>query len=123
MQENGGTGSAKTGTQGEGAGTDLSSAARRQHILDGEVRPDGTYSGGHRGGTGFPNKSEFPSEWYDAKIMHNISDVATDPLSVTRHGRGGDVFARGTREGIEIEVLIRRGEIWTGYPTNVPRNP
>ena len=29
----------------------------------------------------------------------------------------------GTREGIEVEVLIRRGEIWTGYPVNVPRNP
>ena len=29
----------------------------------------------------------------------------------------------GTRDGVDIEVLIRRGEIWTGYPTNVPRNP
>ena len=85
--------------------------------------PNGRYSGGHRSGTGFPNKSEFPGTWSDDKIMHYISDVATDPNAVTRSGRGGDVFARATREGIEIEVLIRRGEIWTGYPVNVPRNP
>ena len=54
--------------------------------------------------------------------MHNISDVATDPNSVFRPGRGGDTFATGTRGGIEIEVLLRNWEIWTAYPTNVPRN-
>lgn len=102
---------------------DLASTSRRQHILDGEVLSNGRYSGGHRAGTGFPNKSEFPRDWSDDKIMDHISDVATDPLSITRAGRGGDVFARGTREGVEIEVLIRRGEVWTGYPVNVSRNP
>lgn len=55
--------------------------------------------------------------------MHNISDIATDPASAVRPGRGGDVFTTGTREGVDIEVLIRNDEIWTGYPTNVPRNP
>ena len=102
---------------------DLASTARRNHILDGEVRPNGLYGGGHRPGTGFPNKSEFPNGWSDDQIMHHISDVATDPGSMTRSGRGGDVFAVGTRNGVEIEVLIRNGEIWTGYPTNVMRNP
>jgi RHS repeat-associated protein len=102
---------------------DLAPAARRHHILDGEVRPDGSFGGGHRAGTGFPGKSEFPQGWSDDKIMNHISDVATDPLSTTRAGRGGDVFVRGTRGGIEIEALIRRGQIWTGYPVNVPRNP
>ena len=33
---------------------DLASASRRSHILDGEVRPNGTFGGGHRPGTGFP---------------------------------------------------------------------
>ena len=102
---------------------DLASPARRSHILDGEVRPDGSFGGGHRPGTGFPNKSEFPAGWSDDQIMHHISDVATDPLSTVRAGRGGDSFVRGTRDGVDIEVLIRNGEIWTGYPTNVQRNP
>ena len=100
----------------------LASPERTRHILEGEVLPDGSLSGGHRAGTGFRGKSEFPAEWSDAEIMHNVSDVATDPLSVTRAGRGGDVFITGTRGGIEIEVLVRNGEIWTSYPTNVPRN-
>lgn len=46
---------------------DLASAARRRHILDGEVRPNGSFGGGHRAGNGFPGKSEFPRGWSDGK--------------------------------------------------------
>ncbi len=102
---------------------DLASSSRRSHILDGEVRPNGTFGGGHRAGTGYPGKSEFTAGWSDDQIMHHISDVATDPLSTTVRTQGRDVFVAGTRDGIDIEVLIRNGEIWTGYPTNVPRSP
>jgi len=102
---------------------DLASPARRTHILDGEARPNGSYGGGHCGGTGFPGKSEFPTSLSDDRVMHHISDVATDPASQIVRAQGRDVFVRGARDGIEIEVLIRNGEIWTGYPTNVPRNP
>ena len=103
---------------------DLASASRRSHILDGEVRPNGTFGGGHRPGTGFPGKSEFPAGWSDDRIMHEISDIATDPSLVWRAGnRPGDFFVNGTRGGVDIEVLIRNNQIWTGYPTNVPRNP
>ena len=102
----------------------LASPSRTSHILDGEVRPNGTFGGGHRSGTGFPKKSEFPSDWSDAQIMHNISDVATDPAIAWRAGvKPGDFWANGTRDGIDIEVLMRNNEIWTGYPTNVLRNP
>src|SRR5207237_8226854 len=101
---------------------DLTSPDVRRHILDGEVRADGTYSGGHRAGTGFPGKSEFPSTWSDDQIIHNISDVATDPAA-KMSTRGGASIAQGTRDGIDVEVLIRGGEIRTGYPTNLPRNP
>jgi RHS repeat-associated protein len=90
----------------EGEFVNLASEARTRHILDGEVRPNGTFGGGHRAGTGFPGKSEFPASWSDEEIMHNISDVATDPNSVFRPGRGGDIFATGTRGGIDIEVLL-----------------
>ena len=102
---------------------DLVSPSRRHHILDGEVRPNGTYGGGQRAGTGYPGKSEFPARWSDEQIMHHVSDIATDPLSTTVRTQGRDVFVAGTRDGIDIEVLIRNGEIWTAYPTNVPRNP
>lgn len=102
---------------------DLVSPSRRHHILDGEVRPNGTYGGGHGAGTGYPGKSEFPARWSDEQIMHHVSDIATDPLSTTVRTQGRDVFVAGTRDGIDIEVLIRNGEIWTAYPTNVPRNP
>ena len=101
---------------------DLTSPDVRRHILDGEIRPDGSYSGGHRAGTGFPGKSEFPSSWSDDQIIHNVSDVATDPMSTTE-AKGGATFARGARDGVDIEVVIRGGEIRTGYPTNTPKNP
>lgn len=102
----------------------LASPTRTSHILDGEVRPNGTFGGGHRAGTGFPKKSEFPATWSDAQVMHNISDVATDPALVWRPGaKPGDFWVNGTRDGIDIEVLIRNDEIWTAYPTNVARNP
>lgn len=114
-----------TGVAAKGADdfVDLASASRRSHILDGEVRPNGSFGGGHRPGTGFPNKSEFPRGWSDDKIMHSISDIATDPSLIWRAGnKPGDFFVNGTRGGIDIEVLIRNNQIWTGYPTNVIRN-
>ncbi len=102
----------------------LASPDRTRHILDGEVRPNGSFGGGHRPGTGFPKKSEFPPHWSDDKIMHEISDVATDPSLVWRPGDGPtDFWVNGTRDFVDIEVLIRNDEIWTGYPTNVIRNP
>lgn len=95
---------------------DLASPARRTHILDGEVRPNGTFGGGHRAGTGFPGETEFPAEWSDDLIRHHISDIATDPASQIVRQQGRDVFLRGVRDGREIEVLLRNGEIWTAYP-------
>lgn len=57
-------------------------------------------------------------------IMHYISDVATDPGSIPKPGgTAGRVFLTGLREGVEITVLLRQSEIWTAYPTNLPRNP
>lgn len=98
---------------------DLASPQRRKHILDGDAT-----GGGHRPGTGKPGKSEFPQGWSDSKIMHEISDVATDPNSVTRAGRGGRTITKGTRNGVDIRVIQERnGDIVSGFPTNVPRNP
>ena len=98
---------------------DLASPQRRRHILDGDAT-----GGGHRPGTGNPGKSEFPVGWSDDRIMHEISDVATDPSLTPRPGRGGRTIVEGTRDGIDIRVIQEaNGDIVTGYPTNVPRNP
>ncbi len=35
----------------------------------------------------------------------------------------GDFWVDGQRGGVDIEVLIRNGEIWTGYPTNMGISP
>ena len=101
---------------------DLTDARGKRHILEGDAT-----GGGHRFGTGQPGKSEFPSNWSDEKILHEISDIATDPSSTFRLGRGGRTIAEGTRDGVDIRVVIEnpnRGErIVTGFPTNAPRNP
>ncbi len=97
------------------------------HVLIGEIylrsngMPIGT-GGGHSFGLGIPGKSEFPASWSDDKIMHTISDVATDPTSrVTMQGRTTKI--EGVREGLNIKVLVRDQRIVSGYPTNVPKNP
>ncbi len=103
--------------------TDLVLPARRHHILDGEILPNGAANGGHRSGTGFPGKSEFPVSWSDDHIMQHVVDVATDPASARTAGSAGDIFVDGVRDGIDIQVLLRNDELWSAYPTNVTRNP
>jgi len=99
----------------------LASPERTTHILTGDIK-----GGGHLfpGGAG---KSPFPQSWSAERIMHEISDVATDPLSVFTPGRGGRTIVTGTRNGIDIKVVLgspqEGGEIITGFPTNLPRNP
>ncbi|CAN7425089.1 EndoU domain-containing protein [Acidovorax sp. LjRoot74] len=89
------------------------------HVLDGDAT-----GGGHAPGTGKPGKSEFPSGWSREKIAGEISDVATDPSSTTSPGRNGRTVVNGTRDGVDIQVIVEpNGRIVTGYPTNVPRNP
>ncbi|WP_349811919.1 hemagglutinin repeat-containing protein [Xanthomonas dyei] len=92
------------------------------HILDG----DGPTSGGHRFGVGKPGKSEFPSNWSDAKIAHAISDVATDPsVKLSAPDKRGYITGAATRDGVNIKVVYdtKNGRIVTGFPTNTPRNP
>jgi RHS repeat-associated protein len=103
---------------------DLTDEKGRIHILQGDGPGKG---GGHRAGTGKPGKSEFPSDWSDEKVLHEISDVATDPLSKPKAGRGGRPIVEGTRDGIDIQVVIENPEkgerIVSGFPTNTQRNP
>ncbi|PZQ45152.1 MAG: hypothetical protein DI556_23105, partial [Rhodovulum sulfidophilum] len=91
---------------------------RATHILGGDKT-----GGGHRHGTGILGKSEFPQGWTDDKILGEISDVATDPNSNRSPGFGGRTIAQGTRDGVDIKVVVDPdGRIVTGFPTNMPRN-
>lgn len=97
---------------------------RAKHILEGDG--PGKPGGGHRPGTGKPGKSEFPSGWSDEKIIDSVVGVANDSSSSRGPRQGnGNVPVRGTRDGVDIEVIVNPGNntIVTGYPTNVSRNP
>jgi hypothetical protein len=96
------------------------SPERRAHILDGDKT-----GGGHRAGTGKPNKSEFPASWSDAKVIAEIESVANDPASKRVVEKDGRMKVEGTRDGIVIRVIIDPDQVTivTAYPINVPRNP
>ncbi|MHA6902885.1 beta strand repeat-containing protein [Ralstonia syzygii subsp. celebesensis] len=102
----------------------LLDAKGETHVLDGDGPSKG---GGHRAGTGKSGKSEFPTNWSDEKLKGEISDVATDPSSVRTPQSNGRIKVQGTRDGIDITVIVespsRGGRIVTGFPTNTPRNP
>jgi hypothetical protein len=100
---------------------DLASPARRTHILDGDAT-----GGGHLW-PGDPGKTPFPQGWSGDKIMHEISDIATDPAAWQNAvPQGSRTVLNGTRGGVDIRVIVdtNTGEIISGYPTNLPRrNP
>lgn len=101
-------------------GQALVSPQRRLHILEGDSR-----GGGHRPGRGIPGKSEFPRGWSDDRIIGAIVEVASDPASSRRAEADGRTVATGTRDGVEIRVVVDRDgrSVVTGYPVNLPRNP
>lgn len=100
------------------------SPGRRAHILDGDG--DGE-SGGHRWDSAIPDKTKFPREWDDDRIIREISGVALRPDKTPAARRRGGWVCEGTRDGVTIEVVINRdGRVWTGYPLRgrgVERNP
>jgi len=90
---------------------------RKDHILN-----------RHRAGAGKPGKTEFPASWSDDIILHQVSDVASDPNAIRGVGKYDSPYAIGVRDGIEIRVDFYpnnhkyAGQISTAYPTNVPAN-
>ena len=95
----------------------LTDAKAAQHILDGDAT-----GGGHRFGTGASGKSEFPASWSDNKILHEVSDVATDPLA-SHTKQGGRTVSEGVRDGVTIRVVSDGKRIITAYPVGGSRNP
>ena len=105
---------------------DLSNPKRRGHILHGDAT-----GGGHLF-PGKPGKSVFPKEWGGDKVMHEISDIATDLKIDWQKGRvikGNQRWeATGVRDGVEIKVIIEpNGEgIISAFPLSgrgVIKNP
>ena len=117
---------------------DLANPPRRNHILNGEQLPNGSWSGGHLY-PGKPTKTVFPESWSGDKIMHEASDIVTDPKVnwETLTGTGGDLTKKGKparfkataeRDGVTIEVIVEpAGEgIITAFPKSGPgviKNP
>ena len=102
----------------------LASSQRTQHILKGDAT-----GGGHLW-PGLQGKTPFPKNWSSEKIMHEISDIATDPNLTWKQitGKPGAQFTKsgkpvryeviGVRDGQKIKVIIEpSGEgIITGHP-------
>ncbi|MEP9431986.1 hemagglutinin repeat-containing protein, partial [Xanthomonas euvesicatoria] len=102
--------------------TSLLDPKATKHILDG----DSPTSGGHRFGTGNPGKTEFPASWSDDKIVHVVSDIATDPkVKWSLPDNRGYVTGTANKEGLDVKVVYdtKTGRIVSGYPTNTPKNP
>jgi len=93
------------------------------HILDGDQ-----WGGGHRPGTGRPEKTEFPASWDDSQIVDHSTDVARSPdvPPVLQPNHRWRVF--GERDGVGITVIVLPdGRIWAAWPEEgspgVIRNP
>jgi len=92
---------------------------RKDHILN-----------RHRAGAGKAGKTEFPSGWSDGRILHQVSDIATDPNATRGVGKWNSLYAIGIRDGVDIRVDFYPsnhakypGKISTAYPINVTPNP
>jgi filamentous hemagglutinin len=104
--------------------TELASPKRKRHILHGDET-----GGGHMF-PGKPGKTVFPESWSGDKILHETSDIITDPaIKWTQvKGANGEMFTRtgkpsrwvaiGIRDGVEIRVVVEpAGEgIISSYP-------
>jgi Bacterial EndoU nuclease len=97
---------------------------RRTHILDGDDT-----GGGHRYGTGTPDKTEFPAAWNDDRIIDAILTVARNPDREPERQYWNDRWqVRGQHQGVEIVAIVQSdGAIWTAWPREespgVVRNP
>jgi Bacterial EndoU nuclease len=100
-------------------------ADRRTHILDGDPG-DG---GGHRSGTGRADKTEFPPDWDDDRIVDAVLSIAHNPGQPPEREDWNDRWqVSGTRDGVGIVAIVESdGSICTAWPLEgspgVVRNP
>jgi hypothetical protein len=104
-------------TKGADEAVNLASSSRTRHILQGDRTGGGHLWPGRAG------KTPFPHEWDADRVMHEISDIATDPAATVVGRQGRRTVLEGTRGAVRIRVVTDGRDIITGYPTNLPRNP
>jgi hypothetical protein len=91
---------------------------RAQHILD-----------RHRAGADVQDKTEFPADWSDDKILGNVEDVARNPdVRPDEPQPHGTWLYKGTRDGVHISAVVNPdGTVRTAYPRpgdpGVTKNP
>jgi hypothetical protein len=99
----------------------LASKSRTNHILYGEKSglKKGFYQGGHLY-RGLPGKTRFPTNWNGDKVMHAVSDIATDPKIPWQIAKDNSsrCIAEGVREGQRIRVIVEPNKegIISGFP-------
>jgi hypothetical protein len=88
-------------------------ADRRVHILDGDKT-----GGGHRHGTGMPDKTEFPKDWDDDQIIDAVLAVARNPdQAPKRQDRNDSWLVSGKHDDVEIVAIVKSdGLVWTAWP-------
>jgi Bacterial EndoU nuclease/Pretoxin HINT domain len=95
-----------------------------KHILFG----DGPGSGGHLW-PGQPGKTPFPQNWSGDQILHNVSDIITDPTTkwFAQTGKGGTLTSSGNparwiawevRDGVQVRVVYEPAT--SRVPTSFP---
>jgi RHS repeat-associated protein len=119
-----GVGPAKIAAKLDKGFVNLASPKRTQHILYGDAT-----GGGHLWPVK-PGKTAFPQSWNADQVMHNVSDVATDPLATwtqltgkpgarfTKNGKPVRFKAEGVRDGVCIVCIVEPGGegIITAFP-------
>ena len=92
----------------------LASEKNTRHILFGDA------TGGGHIWPGAPNKTPFPEGWSGEKIMHEVSDIVTDPALKWEKNRVIKGVQRyevtGVRNGTKIKVITDGKDIITAYP-------
>ncbi|MFG1914834.1 EndoU domain-containing protein [Micromonospora sp. NPDC048898] len=97
------------------------SDASRKHIIEG----DGGRQGGHLAGTGFSNKTEFPTSWDEAKILdaaHQVTQQGPPNKGPypTKDADGNPAWAYdyvGVVDGVQVKTtVLADGEIRTAFP-------
>ncbi len=88
-----------------------------RHILGGERYGNG----GHRPGTGFPGKTEFPDGWSDTRILDAVDGAVQNPVKAWRRrdfGNGNTNFTYvGEADGLRIGVVVDRdGRVISAFP-------
>jgi len=69
---------------------------------------------------GMPGKSEFPASWSDDRVLHEVSDIATDPaVTWSRPDARGYVTTTKMVDGVNVKVVYDtvNKRIVTGFPT------